>query len=178
MGGPEHWFCDFVYTYVVCKLHFSIKQATNIVATFWIVFTLTRVFGVYVADKFKPRTIYFFNAIVTTATFFILYLISSSNSNFMDLAIWLATIVLAISYATCFAAGISWIAEFIPVTGLYACFPGIGNYVGQMLPALATGILHRDPTMWFFYGGVYASGMLLFSIILQTFGTRLRASLK
>ena len=175
MGGPEHWYCDYIYTYVLCNLKFTQLAATNLLSAFWASFTLGRATGIFISAKLKPRTIVFMNAITATTCFFIMYVTSLTGSDAIDTISWIISIVIPFAYSSTFAAGISWISEYISVTGFYAFFIGTGNFSGQAITPLGATLVETNAQLWFLSGGIYSSGVIIFSVVLLTLGTKLRS---
>ena len=172
--GPEHWYSDYLYTLTLCNYKFSISAATNVTSLFWILFTIGRFSGILQVRFFKPRTIVVINGTVTTIFCFILYVITLLNWPGIKTFIWISSAVIGFFFATTYPAMVSWVSEYISVTGFYAVVIGTGNYCGQIVVPLAAGLIKENLNLWFLYQAIFISGVLVFAAVLQFFGGILR----
>merc|ERR1712110_283592 len=101
--------------------------------------------------------------------------ITITNWAGMDIFIWVSSGVVGFFFATTYPAMVSWVDEYISVTGFYAVAIGTGNYCGQIIVPLAAGLIKNSLNLWYLYQAIFFTGVLLFAAILQFIGGILRS---
>lgn len=166
--GLEAGYGSWIFTVVVTGvLDFSKSQGTVIQSLFWGTFAFTRLFSVLLALlNVKPSVMMAGNISGSLIAAAIMVSFPHSAN-----AIWLASAVLGMSYASIYPTTITWMSETIDATGVSTSILVTGGILGDIsIPALMGALISKvspDAIFYMTFVGVIISGslvILLFSL--------------
>ena len=135
--GIEVTYGGYIASYAVCQLDFSKGKAAVLTSVFWGLFALCRGGSVFLAAcKLSPGMMMFIDIIGSIGAIVVLCVFLSS-----EVMLWIGTAVLGASIASMFPTMISWVEQYIEVTGKRAAVFVVGASFGEMVLPLATGRL-------------------------------------
>lgn len=166
--GLEVAYGSWIFTVVVTGfLDFRKSQGTVIQSLFWGTFAFTRLFSVVLAFlNVKPSVMLTGN--LTGSLIASVIMVSFPHN---ATAIWLASAVLGMSYASIYPTTVTWMSEAVDTTGLAASILVTGGVIGDIsIPAAVGGLISKVSPDALFYAtfvGIIISAslvVLLFSL--------------
>ncbi|MFT7802931.1 monocarboxylate transporter 10 [Arapaima gigas] len=137
--GAEVAYGSFIYTYAKDYAHMDMSQAAGLNSLFWGTFAAMRGLAIFFATCMKPGTMILLSLAGCTLSSILLSLFSSNR-----VILWSCTALYGASMATTFPSGISWVEQYIRVTGHSAAMFVVGSALGEMvLPALVGFLLGK-----------------------------------
>ncbi|XP_071956105.1 sodium-dependent glucose transporter 1A-like isoform X2 [Antedon mediterranea] len=134
--GAEMAFGSFIFSYAIdSKLGMSEDEASLLNSSFWISFAMFRAIAICCASYFPPYYLLVADMIGCIASSVLLLFFGSTHSY----ALWFGTIFLGASMASLFPTGLSWLEQYLTVTGKAAAMLVIGAAAGEMVIPFLVG---------------------------------------
>ena len=125
--GLELGYGNWIYTFSARIGLASETGAAYLTSAFWGSFTVGRLLGIGISSRLRPQTILLADLIGCLVAFAILFLWPDSS-----LALWVGTIVMGLSIASVFAAGIVFAQQRLSLTGALTGWILVGGGIGAM----------------------------------------------
>ena len=160
--GLEVAYGSWIFTVVVKGfLDFTKSQGTVIQSLFWGTFAFTRLFSVILAFLNIKSSLMLTGNLTGSLIASIIMVAFPHNAT----AIWLASAILGMSYASIYPTAITWMSENVDTTGLAASILVSGGIVGDIvIPAAVGGLISKVSPDALFYAtfvGVIISASLV-----------------
>jgi FHS family Na+ dependent glucose MFS transporter 1 len=141
--GAELGFGNWIYTYALTLGLANKITAAYLTSAFWGLFTLSRLLGIGLATRFRPRTILYADFAGAFLSLLLLALAGRSSST-----LWLGSIAFGLSIASVFPTMLLLAAEKLHVTGTVTGWFLVGSGAGGLLSWLI-GIVftYADPRL-------------------------------
>ena len=128
---------EYIASYAVCRMGFSKGKAAVLTSVFWALFALSSGGSVLLAAcKLPPGGLLLVEIIGSITAVIVLSVFLSS-----EVMLWIGTAVLGASIASMFPTMISWVEQYIELTGKRAAVFVVGSSCGEMVLPLVTGRL-------------------------------------
>lgn len=126
--GVEISYGGWIYTYAVTLGLADETMAAYLTSVLWGSFTLSRLVGIPIAARFRPRTILLADLVGCLVSVGLILLFPSSR-----LALWVGVIVAGAFMASVFPVTLSWAERRMTMTGFVTSWFFIGASLGGML---------------------------------------------
>ena len=168
--GTEASFGSLVFTYAVkSELAFSKGKAATLAAAFWGPFAFMRLFSVVLVVLKVHSSVMMTMNLAGSLIAVTLFVILPHN----NIAIWIVSAGLGASFASIFPTTMTWLSEYLSVSGKATAVVVVGGALGNILiPSLVgtlIGNLGPDSFVYCTFSGVVISAVLIESLFLLTF---------
>ncbi|ESN99799.1 hypothetical protein HELRODRAFT_83935, partial [Helobdella robusta] len=140
--GMEVSYGGLVASYSTRTLKFSQQNAALVTSLFWSTFSLGRLLSIFIANYIKPSVMIVGNLILTLIPLVLLtvshYLLLQNATEIL----YAGSACLGLGMSSIFPAGVSWVGNYIKLTGKYASIFVVGSAIGEMvLPILGAHLM-------------------------------------
>ncbi|CAL1291789.1 unnamed protein product [Larinioides sclopetarius] len=141
--GLEAGYAQMLATYSVKgPPHLTPVIGSYLTSTFWGAFTISSFFCIFFAIKYSSLTIIIFDLIVFSAGTVVLLFLATTR----EWALWLATVLLGMGFASLYASVISWVERYINITNKIIGILATGGALGEMaIPYTISYFLEKTP---------------------------------
>jgi nitrate reductase NapE component len=160
--GMEVAYGSWIFTVVVTgPLDFSKSQGAVIQSLFWGTFSFIRLFSIVLALLNIKASVMITGNLSGSLVASVIMVSSPHNAT----AIWLASAVLGMSYASIYPTAITWMSETVEATGATASILVTGGIIGDVsIPAIAGALVYKvspDSLFYLTFAGTLISTILM-----------------
>ena len=147
--GMEVAYGNWIFTAVVTGgLDFSKSQGTIIQSLFWGTFAFTRLFSIVLALLNIKASVMMIGNLTGSLIASVIMISFPHNAT----AIWIASAVLGMSYASIYPTTVTWMCETIEITGTATSFLVTAGILGDItIPSVVGALVAEMPTDSLFY---------------------------
>ncbi|EHB00752.1 Sodium-dependent glucose transporter 1 [Heterocephalus glaber] len=137
--GAEITYGSYIFSFATTHVGMEESEAAGLNSIFWGTFAACRGLAIFFATCLQPGTMIVLSNIgsLVSSSFLVLF-------NKSPLCLWIATSVYGASMATTFPSGVSWIEQYISISGKSAALFVIGAALGEMAVPALIGILQAQ----------------------------------
>ncbi|XP_068933492.1 sodium-dependent glucose transporter 1B-like [Petaurus breviceps papuanus] len=134
--GAEITYGSYIFSFASLHAGMSESQAAGLNSAFWGAFAACRGMAICFAACLRPGTMIVLNNVGSLISSLLLVIFNKNH-----ICIWVATAVYGASVATAFPSGVSWIEQYMTITGKATSLFVIGSALGQMVIPVVVGSL-------------------------------------